>query len=115
MKRNKSVLLRFSADEYEALKERAGNNIFAKWCRAELLKAPLPYKPIAKLNVVDPALLVALHRIGVNINQIAKSLNNRQLLDSSISRFEFLDFLTILERVEAEIRELKNVNQTVKK
>lgn len=115
MARTKEIKLRFNADEYEALKERAGSNIFAKWCRAELLKAPLPYKPITKFNVLDPALLVALHRIGVNINQIAKQLNNRNLFDSSISRLEFLHFLAMLEGIEAEIKELKNVNQAVKK
>lgn len=110
MARQKAVLLRFSADEYEELKAKAGNNVFAKWCRAELLNAPLPYKPNIVVKAVDPELLRELNRISVNINQIAKFVNAAEKKGVGLSQNDVVRLLLTFENINAFISEVQNVD-----
>jgi hypothetical protein len=69
------------------LTEEAHHRINALFVRRLLDKktigAPLPYKDKPKIiyRKVDPELLYEINKIGINLNQIAKRLNEENILE----------------------------------
>jgi uncharacterized protein (DUF1778 family) len=75
--RTERVELRLSATERALLSDRAdaaGVSV-SEYARRVILDIPLTFQAVKK---ADPALIVALNRVGVNLNQIARVLNTDQ-------------------------------------
>lgn len=72
--RTKRIEIAVSKKEYEALQARKTKPRLAEWIRETCLNE-LPKKtPLT----VDPLLLYELNKIGVNLNQIAKKINQSE-------------------------------------
>ena len=74
-KREKTIKVRVSEDEHEALLHMSTKTHLAQWMRETCLNPTADWvseKPAAK---ADPELLRALAGIGNNINQIARKIN----------------------------------------
>jgi len=100
-KRTKRVEVQFTEAEYEQLLERKTKARLAEWVRETCLESELSKKarPVPK---VDPALLVALSKIGGNLNQIARHLN----IDRTLSAQEKVRTLLELASIEQSLGEL---------
>jgi len=100
-KRTKRVEVQFTEEEYEQLLQRKTKARLAEWVRETCLGNELSKKakPIPK---VDPALLVALSKIGGNLNQIARHLN----MDRTLSAQEKVKVLLELASIEQSLGEL---------
>jgi len=100
-KRTKRVEVRVSEAEYSLLLERKTKARLAEWVRETCLGSELSkkVKPVPK---VDPALLVALSKIGGNLNQIARHLN----MDRTLSAQEKVKVLLELSSIEQSLGEL---------
>ncbi|MEO1322259.1 MAG: plasmid mobilization relaxosome protein MobC [Pseudomonadota bacterium] len=74
-KRTEQLNLRYTLDEKERIRvaaARAGLRP-SEYIRRRALNIPVPVK--AANSAVDPALIVALNRIGNNVNQLALSVH----------------------------------------
>ena len=71
MGRKKEIKIRLSATEHAALVQKRGRMRLASWMRTTCLDG-MP-AAIPKINVQA---LAELHRIGSNLNQIARSVNS---------------------------------------
>lgn len=80
-KRTKEIRIRCSDDEYKMLLDRKTNPRLATWIR----EIALGEKPKKKAKQVDPDLLFQLNKIGVNLNQIAKHLNESNKAGTNIN------------------------------
>ena len=100
-KRTKRVEVQFTEVEYEQLLQRKTKARLAEWVRETCLGSELSKKakPVPK---VDPALLVALSKIGGNLNQIARHLN----MDRTLSAQEKVKALLELTSIEQSLGEL---------
>ena len=100
-KRTKRVEVQFTEAEYEQLLQRKTKARLAEWVRETCLGSELSKKtkPVPK---VDPALLVALSKIGGNLNQIARHLN----MDRTLSAQEKVNALLELASIEQSLGEL---------
>jgi len=100
-KRTKKIEIRVSEEEYSLLLERKTKARLAEWVRETCLGNELSkkVKPIPK---VDPTLLVALSKIGGNLNQIARHLN----MDRTLSAQEKVKTLLELTSIEQSLGEL---------
>jgi len=100
-KRTKRVEVQFTEEEYEQLLQRKTKARLAEWVRETCLGSELSKKakPVQK---VDPALLVALSKIGGNLNQIARHLN----MDRTLSAQEKVKALLELASIEQSLGEL---------
>lgn len=79
-KRSFQMNLRFSLEEIVALEERAkscGVSVTA-YARRVILGVPISFQEKA-----DPALVVALNKIGVNLNQMTHAFNREAIIPSS--------------------------------
>jgi len=99
--RNKEIKVRLTQEEYELLLERKTKARLAEWVRDTCLGSE-PSKKAKSMPKVDPALLVALSKIGGNINQIARHLNN----DRSMGLEKKIEHLTELASIEQSLDEL---------
>jgi len=101
MKRTKRVEIQFTEEEYLLLLKRKTKARLAEWVRETCLGSELnkKVKPVPK---VDPALLVALSKIGGNLNQIARHLN----MDRTLSAQEKVKTLLELASIEQSLGEL---------
>lgn len=98
-KRTKKIEIRVSEEEYQQLLQRKTKARLAEWVRETCLGSkPSKVKPMPK---VDPALLVALSKIGSNLNQIAKYLN----MDRTLSAQEKVKALLELTSIEQSLGE----------
>lgn len=109
--RTKSVMLRFSDDEYLALKEKCGHAVFAKWCRDVLLGAEVKTVVKLKAKPVDMALLRELNRISANVNQIAKVLNTSKKLNQELKTSDVLKLMLTFQNINDFVNEVINANQ----
>jgi len=100
-KRIKRVEVQFTEAEYEQLLQRKTKARLAEWVRETCLGSELSKKakPAPK---IDPALLVALSKIGGNLNQIARHLN----MDRTLSAQEKVKALLELTSIEQSLGEL---------
>lgn len=100
-KRTKRVEVQFTEAEYEQLLQRKTKARLAEWVRETCLGSELSKKakPVPK---IDPALLVALSKIGGNLNQIARHLNT----DRTLSAQEKVKALLELASIEQSLGEL---------
>ena len=100
-KRTKRVEVQFTEAEYEQLLQRKTKARLAEWVRETCLGSEVSKKakPVPK---IDPALLVALSKIGGNLNQIARHLNT----DRTLSAQEKVKALLELASIEQSLGEL---------
>jgi len=99
--RTKRLEIQLSKKEYEQLLERKTKARLAEWVRETCLGSE-PSRKAKSVLKVDPALLVALSKIGGNINQIARHLNN----DRSMGLEKKIEHLTELASIEQSLDEL---------
>jgi len=101
IKRTKKIEVRVSKEEYEQLLQKKTKARLAEWVREACLRSELSKKskPVPK---VDPALLVALSKIGGNLNQIARHLN----MDRTLSAQEKVKALLELASIEQSLGEI---------
>jgi len=104
IKRTKKIEIRVSEEEYEQLLQSRTKPRLAQWVRETCLGNELS-KKVKSVSKTDPTLLMALARIGGNLNQIARNLN----LDNNITLEQKIDYLIDLASIAEDIRELKNV------
>ena len=100
-KRTKRVEIQFTKTEYEQLLQKKTKARLAEWIRNTCLGSE-PSKKAKPVPKIDPALLVALSKIGSNLNQIAKHLN----MDRTLSAQEKVKALLELTSIEQSLGEL---------
>jgi len=100
-KRTKKIEVRVSETEYSLLLKRKTKARLAEWVRETCLGSE-PSKKARSVPKVDPALLVALSKIGGNLNQIARHLN----MDRTLSAQEKVKALLELASIEQSLGEL---------
>lgn len=100
-KRTKRVEIQFTKTEYEQLLQKKTKARLAEWIRNTCLGSE-PSKKAKPVPKIDPALLVALSKIGSNLNQIAKHLN----MDRTLSAQEKIKTLLELASIEQSLGEL---------
>jgi len=100
-KRTKRVEVQFTEEEYSLLLERKSKARLAEWVRDTCLSSE-PSKKAKPVPKADPALLVALSKIGSNLNQIARHLN----MDRTLSAQEKVKALLELASIEQSLGEL---------
>ena len=116
-KRTKRIALRVSENEFSALEEKAkklGVSV-SDYIRRSLdnvkeseRETPrVRKKRVAPEREVNPELLYAIHRIGSNMNQIAKALNTANLHDDEVSAKELL---LLLFSIEAQLEKVIKQN-----
>lgn len=111
--RDRQLHIRLDEDEFNKLEEQAKlkRTSTAKYCRDTLLYGN---NQIAKTNNIDHVkLLNELHRIGVNLNQIAHRVNKGEVLGNLVDEFldNFKAFKTL--RKSQHTREANNANQDI--
>lgn len=88
MARNRYIQIRLSDDELEEITKRAGQLDKSTWLRQLALGQPIAEQPKPKpkkvIHTADPELIREVNRIGNNINQIAKHLNEGNQLSNAI-------------------------------
>jgi len=100
-KRTKKIEIRVNEAEYEQLLQRKTKAHLAEWVRDTCLGSE-PSKKAKPVPKVDPTLLVALSKIGSNLNQIARHLN----MDRNLSAQEKVKTLLELASIEQFLGEL---------
>jgi len=99
--RNKEIKVRLTQEEYEQLLQRKTKARLAEWVRETCLGSELS-KKAKSVPKVDPALLIALSKIGSNLNQIARHLN----MDRTLSAQEKIKALLELASIEQSLGEI---------
>lgn len=69
------------------IKKRAGGITTSTFLRQLALEQPIPQpkpRPKEVLHKADPELVREVNRIGININQIAKHLNEKQEVSNAV-------------------------------
>jgi hypothetical protein len=97
--RKKSIKIRVSDSEYDALQALKVGNELAPWMRETCLgkKSKRRNQPIS----VDPNLLRSLSAIGNNLNQMARKVN------TTLSSTDAIDVIIRLDAIETAIKELR--------
>ena len=80
-KRTKAIKIRLTDEEHERLKELQQGNELATWMRTTCLNIGA-----AQQAKADPQILRELNKIGVNMNQIARAVNNHRADYSAIQQ-----------------------------
>jgi len=99
--RTKRLEIQLSEEEYKQLLERKTKARLAEWVRETCLGSE-PSRKAKSVLKVDPALLKELSKVGGNINQIARHLNN----DRAMSLEKKIEHLTKLASIEQSLAEL---------
>ena len=91
-KREKSMLLRFTAEEFSALTQKAKRTHCSReeFCRRILNGATVKEAPSLEVTRV----IMELRRIGCNINQIAQRLNGTGIVDAADLRQSLTELRT---------------------
>ena len=87
MSRKRYIQIHVTDDELTAIKERAGNIDTSTFLRTLALDQPIAQPPNPSREIIhkcDPDLIREVNRIGNNINQIAKHLNEGNKLSNSV-------------------------------
>ena len=89
--------IRFTPDEFEKVEiERAKTNLdFTNFCKSAILKKRVKTKDEENFN---QDLIYQVNKIGINLNQIARAVNQK----------DRVAILTELVEIEKQLRELKN-------
>ena len=89
--------LRFTPDEFEKVEiERAKTNLdFTNFCKSAILKKRVKTKDEENFN---RDLIYQINKIGINLNQIARAVNQK----------DKIAILTELVEIEKQLRELRN-------
>lgn len=98
-KRTKSLLIRVSPSEYEALQKRKIGRELSTWIRAVALDEGIPKPPRA----VDRAFTHALNKIGVNLNQLTRVVNT---LSDNKAKAHHLHYLSVIDKQLTALLEL---------
>ena len=94
-KRNKTIRFRVNDSEYNLINDKASGSV-SDWLRSLALEQ----KPKRKAKPIDPKLIYELNKIGSNINQIAKHLN--QISDNNSDKAKLLfAFIAIEDQLKA--------------
>ena len=96
-KRHKKITVRFTAEELEKAKKNA-EGALAVWLR----NLALNQKPKRIAKPVNQVLLFELNKIGVNLNQIARSANG-----AGAEGIEMAKLLLILANISDELEQLR--------
>lgn len=103
-KREKTIKVRCTDDEYEALKQRCPKARLAEWMREHCLAPEGTRSRSSKApESVDPTLLRQLAGIGNNLNQVARRVNSGEW--GAMDRVQVVAALAAVERELAELRE----------
>lgn len=97
-KRTKEIKIRVTADEFDQLQQRKTKQRLAEWLR----EVALEQQPKKKPKPVDPVLLYQLNKIGVNLNQIAKALNDYRFTPNLIK------IAVSLENIDQDLRDIRD-------
>lgn len=100
IKRTKRIEIRLTDDEYQSLLNRKTKPRLAEWLR----EVGLDEKPKRKPKPTDPKLLFELNRIGVNLNQIARHLNQQS------ANVDLIAIAVTLQNIEDELKKVSEVN-----
>ena len=87
MARTKWLKIRVSDAEIADIKKRVGSGDMSNYVRGLLLEQPVAAPEPKTKKVVhsaDPELVRAINRIGININQITRHLNEGQPLSNAV-------------------------------
>lgn len=87
MSRKRYIQIRVSDDELEEIKARAGNIDTSTFLRTLALDQPIAQPPNPSREIIhkcDPDLIREVNRIGNNINQIARHLNEGEKLSNAV-------------------------------
>jgi putative ubiquitin-RnfH superfamily antitoxin RatB of RatAB toxin-antitoxin module len=89
--------IRFTPDEFEKVEiERAKTNLdFTNFCKSAILKKKVKTKDEENFN---RDLIYQVNKIGINLNQIARAVNQK----------DRVAVLTELVEIEKQLRELRN-------
>ena len=89
--------IRFTPDEFEKVEiERAKTNLdFTNFCKSAILKKRVKTKDEENFN---RDLIYQINKIGINLNQIARAVNQQ----------DRVAVLTELVEIEKQLRELRN-------
>jgi len=101
MGRDRSVKIRLSEAEHQALMERCDRAELARWMRETCLGIKRPGADIPAPKV-DPLLLRQLAGMGNNLNQIARSVNRK---GEALDRVQIVAALQAIEREIAALRQ----------
>lgn len=96
-KRTKSIKIRVTLNELEALRDRCPQNSLAPWLR----DLGLGKRKLRRIPRADPALLRQLAGAGNLLNQIARKLNNGQW-----NTRDRIEVLTALMKIEKYLQEI---------
>lgn len=116
MAKDHRINLRLSETEYTKVKEKAGSQPLARWCREIALSEQGVRKRKAavktRYTAVDPALLKEINAIGNNLNQVARLGNAAQRRNS----LELWQLTECLQLIREDLRELvKGVGSDARK
>lgn len=87
MARDRYIQIRLTDDELLEIKKRAGNITTSTFLRQSALEQPIAQpnpKPTKVIHSAEPELIREINRIGININQITRHLNEGQPLSNAI-------------------------------
>lgn len=118
--KSRVITLRVSDEEYERYSKAAEwmNLSLSNFLRRALDNSEETYrstprvqkKRMAPEREINPELLYAIHRIGSNMNQIAKALNTANLIDEEVSSKALL--LALLS-IESQLEKMIEQNEAV--
>lgn len=107
-KRTKTLLIRVSPSEYEALQKRKIGRELSTWMRAIALEQGIPNKP----KTVDKAFSYEIHKIGVNLNQLARVVNS---LSDDKAKAHHLHYLSVIDKQLTALYKLAQMGKLDKK
>lgn len=104
--RTNIVKVRLTDSELNLIKEKNPYASISRFMRESTLNTihPTSQKPIQKYSATHKNLLIALSRIGTNVNQIAKAVNADV---KNLNDFDKSKLLLLLIDIEKQLRELR--------
>ena len=102
-KRNKSIKIRVTEDEFLKLNEKkvkAGFSMLAEYMRSVSLELKTQTKN--EYPKIDPALQRQISGVGNNLNQIARQVNSSELKPSD--SMQIISYLSSIDRTLEKIR-----------
>lgn len=104
--RNKEIKIRLTESEHSTLLAKSTKPRLAEWMREFCLSSEQSKKN--EMPSCDPKFLAEFSKIGSNLNQIARAVNTVRLSNKPLDKVEIL---SALSSIEAELNELKRMQQ----
>lgn len=102
--RNKELKIRFSEQEYETIKTKAGEKSIAEFMREYCLNAADYQLPKAvKYPKIDPKVMLILAGAANNLNQIARGINQQNLRQQPLDLLSIYGKIALLEQILSDI------------